>query len=337
MLKLDKIRLAKMKKPILLDRSVFEDTFIPETFVSREHHIREILRHLQPVKNGDFSQYLYIHGPPGVGKTAIIRSILKENFGRQHVYVNCFRDRTTHKILEEVLLHSGIVISGKESIRDMVKKFEKSKKRLLICLDEADYIKDPDVLGVFVRNLCGLILISNDHSFSKIDSRLRSRIFFNEVEFKPYGHEDINEILMHRVSYGLRDGSIKDSLLSVMSKMCNGDARIGLQTLKMAANEAELNNSNLITMNEIKSSAQRTRKYRLSLVLGELNEPQLKILDILKENKNLKSGELMRVYRQMTNHDINDRTYRNYMTQLVDFALVKEGGTTKARTYEILI
>ncbi len=326
-----------MGKPILLDRSVFEDTFIPEKFVGRKRQIREIVRHLQPVKNGDFSQYLYIHGPPGMGKTAIIRTILKENFGKQYVYVNCFRDRTTHKILEEVLLHSGIMISGKESIRDMIKKFEKSKKRLLVCLDEADYIKDTDILGVFVRNLCGLILISNDHSFSKIDSKLRSRIFFNEIEFEPYGHDDLNEILTHRVSYGLRDGSIKDNLLSVVSKMCNGDARIGLQTLKMAANEAESNNSNIITMSEIKSSAQRTRKYSLSLILGELNEPQIKILEILKEKKNIKSGELMRIYRQKSDHDINDRTYRNYMMQLVDFALVKEGGTTKARTYEILM
>lgn len=75
----------------------------------------------------------------------------------------------------------------------------------------------------------------------------------------------------------------------------------------------------------------------LSFVLGELNEPQLKILDILKENNTLKSGDLMRIYRQTTNHDINDRTYRNYMMQLVDFALVKEGGTTKARTYEIIM
>ncbi|WP_182129300.1 AAA family ATPase [Nitrosopumilus sp. b3] len=326
-----------MKKQILLDRSVFEDTFIPETFVSRENHIREIIRHLQPVKNGDFSQYLYIHGPPGGGKTAIIRSILKENFPKQHVYVNCFRDRTANKIMEEVLLHSGIMFSGRESTRDMIKKFEKSKKRMLICLDEADYIKDTDILGVFVRNLCGLILISNNHSFSKIDSRLRSRIFFNEVEFNPYEPADINQILTHRISYGLRDGCINDNLLSVLSKFSNGDARIGLQTLKIAANEAESNNSETITMDEIKLSAKRTRKYRLSLVLGELNEHQLKILDILKEHNNLRSGELMRIYRQRTQHDINDRTYRNYMMQLVDFALVKEGGTTKARTYEILL
>ena len=90
-------------------------------------------------------------------------------------------------------------------------------------------------------------------------------------------------------------------------------------------------------MNEIRSSAQRTRKYRLSLILGELNDSQLKIIEILKEKRKTKSGELLRIYKELTSHELQERSYRNYMAQLTEFGLVKESGTTKARTYEILL
>lgn len=326
-----------MPKTILLDRNVFEEAYVPEKFTGRKHQIRDILRCLRPMKNGDFAQYVFIYGPPGVGKTTVTRHILKQHFGRKFAYVNCFRDRTSHKIMEEVMLQAGIMISGKESTRDMIKKFEKSRKRLIICLDESDYIKDTDILGVFVRNLCGLILISNECSFSKIDPRLRNRLFFHEIEFKPYNLEDTHYILKDRIIDGLRSGCISDNLLALVSKICNGDARIGLQTLKMAANEAETNNSDTINIAEIKSAATRTRRYRRSLVMGELNDPQLKILEILKEGCRTKSGNLLKTYRQMTHHELQERSYRNYMAQMTEFGLVKEKGTTKAREYEILI
>jgi Cdc6-like AAA superfamily ATPase len=323
-----------MPVPILKDRCVFEETFIPENFVAREYQIKEIARVLRPAKDGDFSQYLYIHGPSGIGKTIITRTILKEHLEKNFVYVNCFRERTAHKIMEEVMLQAGLVVTGKESTRDMIKKFEKSKKRLIVCLDECDFIKDTDVLGVFARNLCGLILISNEMSFSKIDPRIRDRLFFNELEFKPYTHEDILTILKERASYGLREGSISSNLLSIISKMCKGDARVALQTLKIAANEAESNDLENITIEEVKSAAKRTRKYRLSLILGELNEVQLKLLEIIKEKQKMKSGDLFRLYRQMTNHDIHERTYRNYLDQLTEFGLIKENGSTRDKTFE---
>lgn len=72
---------------------------------------------------------------------------------------------------------------------------------------------------------------------SEIDHRIKSGLFLNEIQFKPYNREEILEILKDRTSYGFRLHAISENLLAIVAGMSNGDARIGLQTLKMAAKD----------------------------------------------------------------------------------------------------
>jgi Cdc6-like AAA superfamily ATPase len=162
--------------------------------------------------------------------------------------------------MEEILLQLGLAVHGKEATSDLVKRFMVLKKKLLVCLDESDHMKDTDILYDLSRSSCGLVLISNQaFALSEIDNRIKSSLFLNEVQFRPYSKEEILEILRERASYGLRQGSISENLLSIVAGMSNGDARIGLQTLKVAAKCA--------------------RKYRLSYLLGKLNEHQRTLRD----------------------------------------------------------
>jgi Cdc6-like AAA superfamily ATPase len=266
-----------MARPILLDETVFDETFIPERLTGREGQVEQIAKCLRPALSGKSIKNLYIYGPPGVGKTLVTRWILKENFGRVSVYVNCWSKRTSHKIIEEILLRMGCVVHGKESTSELVKKFEKSQKKVIVCLDEADHMKGYDILYDLARNpnCCGLILISNTaFALSDADSRIKSSLFLEEIEFRPYGPDEIFRILKERASYGLRPSSVSENLLSTISKMAGGDARIGLQTLKMAAREAELKNLDSVTIDEVKAAAKCARKYRLSYLLGKLNDHQ---------------------------------------------------------------
>ena len=64
--------------------------------------------------------------------------------------------------------------------------------------------------------------------------------------------------------------------------MCNGDARVALQILKIAAKDAESKKADKITVDEVKSALKCSRKYRLSSLLGKLNEHQRIISDVLK-------------------------------------------------------
>lgn len=329
-----------MARPILLDETVFDETFIPEKLTGREGQIEQIAKCLRPAVVGKSIKSIYIFGLPGVGKTLVTKWILKENFGRVSVHVNCWSKRTKHKIIEEILLQMGYIVHGKESTSELIKKFEKAPKKVIVCLDESDHMKDYDILYDLARcsNCCGLVLISNQaFALSEMDHRIKSSLLLDEVEFRPYTADEIFQIVKERVTYGLRPASISEKLLSVVSRMSGGDARIGLQTLKMAAREAEMKNLDSITIDEVRAAAKCARKYRLSYLLGKLNDHQRTIYEILKKAGNIGSGELLKEYKKSANGPLIDRSYRNYMQKMEELGLVREHGAGRWKKYEIVI
>jgi Cdc6-like AAA superfamily ATPase len=240
--------------------------------------------------------------------------------------------------MEEVLLQLGLPVAGKEATSDLVKRFLALKRKMIVCLDESDHMDGTDILYDLARNSIGLVLISNQaFSLSKLDHRVKSSLFLNEVQFRPYTNNEIFEILKERVSYGFRPDSIPDNLLSIVARMSRGDARVGLQTLKLAAKDAESKNLETLSIEAVKSAAKCARKYRLSYLLGKLNPNQRIIYEILRKCRVMDSGELFQECRRKSRQSIIDRTYRNYMQKMEELGLIRENGSGRWKKYEIII
>lgn len=118
-----------------------------------------------------------------------------------------------------------------------------------------------------------------------MDGRIKSRLLLDEIEFRPYCANEVFDLLKERVEYGMKPRSVSTELVSLVAKMCNGDARIGLQTLRLAAREAEMQDRDTITIEDVKTASKFARKYRFSYLLAKLNEHQRIIYEILKQNK----------------------------------------------------
>jgi orc1/cdc6 family replication initiation protein len=321
----------------IIDESVFDEGFIPENLIGREEHVKEIARCLNPAKTGRTITNIFIHGPPGVGKTLVCRWILKEHLPNSHAYVNCWSKPTIHKVIEEILLQIGSFVHGGESTSTLIKRFEKSGKKVIVCLDESDHLKDHDILYTLARNSCGIILISNSSSsLANIDSRIASRLVLNEIEFKSYSREEILSILNERISYGLKDGVVDPSLLPIIAGMCNGDARIGLQILRIAARDTEANGNPRITIEDIKRASKHVRKRSLPYLIQKLSDHQRMIYEILKRNGSMKSGKLYAEYRKSVKEPVVDRAYRNHMEKMEELGLVRSVGSGRWKKYEIV-
>jgi Cdc6-like AAA superfamily ATPase len=325
-----------MPNSIFVDRAVFEESFVPQQIIAREEETKKLISCLKPVRFGDFTVNIYLYGQPGVGKTLVCKTVLEKHFPKKFVYIDCFDDNTKRDIMEQVMALGGIFLHGKISTRNMIKRFRESKKRLVVCLDRCELIKDQEIIEALLLSGCGLILISNQPlSVSKLALKGNSKLYLDEIEFKPYNRNEIFQILKDRARCGLASDVITDDILSLAARICDGDARRGLQLVKLAARDAEILNQSRITVENIESASQKTRSQTISNVLEKLSEKQKIIFDILKENRRMTSGELFRIYRKISGDDANDRSYRNQMNALKEFGLVKEIGVTKGKVYEI--
>lgn len=327
-----------MGRSIILDEGPLNETFLPEKTLHRENHVEEIVNCLEPIKHGMPAKSLYIHGTTGVGKSTVVRSILQRNFPDHSAFVNCWNNKTTHKIIKQVLKSTGAMVHGKESTSDLIERFESAKKKIIICLDEADHLKDKDILYTFARNSCPVILISNyPYSPAQIDSRIRSCLHLHEIEFRPYKSDEIVSILKSRIEESLNPQSITKDLIAEIANACSGDARAGIQILKNAAIDAESKGHESITSDHVKSAAGCTRKYRLSYLLGKLNDHQRTVYGILRQNRIMDSGSLFNEYKKVTGSTVTDRCYRNYMIRMVELGLVREIGSSRWKKYEITV
>jgi cell division control protein 6 len=327
-----------MGRSIIMDEGPLNETFLPQKTLHREEHVEEIINCLDPVKHGMPAKSLYIHGSTGVGKSAVIRSILQRNFPSHSAYVNCWNNKTTHKIMEQVLKGIGQMIHGKESTSELINRLESAKKRIIVCLDEADHLKDKDILYTFARNSCPVVLISNHpYSPAQMDNRIRSCLHLKEIEFRPYHPDEITSILKDRIETSLNVHAITDDLIAEIANSCSGDARAGIQILKNSAVDAESKGHLTITSDHVKAAAGYARKYRLSYLLGKLNDHQKTLYEILKQNKMMDSGSLFNEYKKITNSTVTDRCYRNYMIRMVELGLVREIGSSRWKKYEIAI
>ena len=175
-------------------------------------------RGLKPALENRSVENIFLIGTSGTGKTTIAKWILESHFKEVSVYVNCWKHRTTHEVLKEILLKLQIPVHGREPTGDLTVTLEKTvkKKKVIVCLDEVDRLNDFDLLYLLARSNCGFILISTRcHVLASLTNRIRSSLALTEIEFPPYKTDELYDILHDRVEYAFRPGSLKNEFVKL--------------------------------------------------------------------------------------------------------------------------
>jgi cell division control protein 6 len=325
--------------PILIDEEALTEAFVPTRLLHREGQIRELERCLKPALKNRSIENIFLIGTSGTGKTTIAKWILENYFKEISAYVNCWKYRTTHEVLKEILLVLQIPVHGREPTGELIKSLEKivKKRKIVVCLDEVDRLDDFDLLYLLARSGYGLILISTRcHALVGLTSRIRSSLALTEIEFPPYKTDELYDIIRDRVEYAFRLGSLKSEFIKRASVAAQGDARTGLEIVRKAGKKAEARYLNEVTTREIEEAINETNRLKMFYPIDKLNDHQKAIYNILERKRKLSSGLLYNEYCTLVKNPVVDRAYRNYMQRMVNLGLVRCEGKGRWRSYEIV-
>lgn len=326
--------------------SYLDPNHIPNILPHREGEINAIFEIIRPLLENRRPSNIFIHGGPGIGKTAVAKLVLREikKEGVYPVYINCWYHRTEAAVLAEILRQMSIPFPRKgRGIDELITEFLGRVKgeKLLVVLDEIDLLETPDVLYELSRAspTIGVMLISNDqYATRNFDSRVLSSLALSTIEFKKYNVEELTDILQERARFANLD--VNELALRVAARLAfknNSDVRFGLSLLLKAGRVVKSTGDPLTVdlikqFDVIQSPKQELRE-------SEIQEDHKKILEVLKKMKGEGfSKEVFEAYLK-DGGKIAERTFRKYVRQLITWKFLGEeevAGRGRRRKLRIL-
>jgi cell division control protein 6 len=325
---------------IFKNEDILSFEYLPDILPQREMQIKQLADNLLPASKGRIPQNTFIHGSPGIGKTAVVKYVFREfeNYsGINTVYLNCWNFNTSISILSEITVSLGMPVVrrgiGKDEILSRLREvIEKSKKGLIICLDEVDQLvrKDQSVLydlsrmNQYVKNPIGIVLISNNpFLFSDVEPRIKSSLAVEEIEFKPYSIEEMKNVLQERAKnafFSVESGVIILASNHAIKK--GSDVRAGIECLLKAGRVAEQENDIKVKVEHIKKILKEVLKIKPQVTKENLTEIEKIILSIIEENNELSFGDLYNKYCEKAENPITEKPFLNYVRHLDELNLL---------------
>ena len=335
------------------ERSVFKEEralypeFIPPKLPHREGDVEFMIDAIRPILKHSRPANLFIHGPPGVGKTHSTKFLLdelKETSDVIPIYINCWQNDTRHAILTQLSYSLGSFSPRRgtatdEAYEKFIEGVKRHKRCLLIVFDEIDklLIKDGsqalyDVLRLDVPEIVsGVILISNDpYALRRLDDRTRSSLNPLEIEFKPYKFDEVKDILTERAKIAFTPEALDAGVLSAVARFVmdnGGDIRMGLDCLLKAGQYAD-SFSNKVTPAHVKKQVLNVQNVKLRIMLKDMSEDHKALLATLAKEKteSVMTGKLFEAYEK-SGGKMAPRTFRKYVTDLEDLGFIKAEAT----------
>ncbi len=321
---------------ILLNPEVLRDSHLPDYIFSRENEVQEILNCLSPVLKKRRPMHVWLHGPVGTGKTLLARHIL-ERFKQQHdisgAYINCWERRTYFEVLDSLITQLRILRAEQQRTNLKLEKLRKflGTSPFLLVLDEVDHAvpreRNALLYGLSTIPNIGVIYISSGLStLSTLEQRVRSRINPMAIRLEPYKPDELVLMLKDRAERALKQSSWNVIILQRIADLAQGDARLALQTLRNAADLAELDVSATITHRHVRRGWHNATDIERNHLLQNLTEDHRILYRLIKREGELLSGELWKLYlrtcRKLGRKPVAVRTFSDYANELKHTGLI---------------
>ena len=300
--------ILKKDQTLIKNDAALDFEFLPKELPFRENEQHYLATCIKPLFQERSGRNLFIHGAPGIGKTAATRHVLRDLEEQtdeiEPIYVNCWQKNTTYKVLLEICDVIGYKFTQNKKTTELYKVITQiiNKKSAVFVFDEIDKAEDLDFLYFILEEVhrkC-VFLITNYRSWLvELDERIKSRLIPEITEFKQYTEEETRKILEDRISYAFYPGVMsKEVLEKIIIKASElKDIRSGLFLLKESALQAEDKSKKVIEKQDVEEAIRKLEDFTIKNSAELEKESQL-IYELVKKHSGKKIGELFDIYQE---------------------------------------
>jgi cell division control protein 6 len=202
-----------------------------------------------------------------------------------------------------------------------------------VVLDEADRVSTGEATSALYElsrasenhgAFFGLILVSNVPDLAAgLDSRIRSSLRLEKVEFKKYLPSQLKDILAARAKDAFLPNAASDEIIGLCAAFgakAGGDARVALEALWHAGRNAEKRGAKVVEEADVRASYGGSGEWKKNQRLTGVSKPEGIVLDLLAKHGEMTSGELYEKYIAINGE--SERQIRNYVNTLENRKLV---------------
>uniref|UniRef100_UPI003744064D Cdc6/Cdc18 family protein n=1 Tax=Halorubrum ezzemoulense TaxID=337243 RepID=UPI003744064D len=314
--------------------------------VGRNSHMNEVADALAPIEDGQRAENCFLFGPSGAGKTTVaraaVRELRREVLDVPYAYVNCWRDYTRNAVLERL---------SRDLVGAAVPRFASTSTLLdrvhrdfngpgVVILDEVDQLRETELL-YDLHEFRGLswIGIANDEIdlVTDLDERVRSRISVGyRVRFDRYGGDTIAEMLERRAREGLGPNGESDEVFETIAWLSDGDARMGITTLRVAARKASSEGLSNIPRRLVDDSISEAEREIARKTYSKLNDHQWVVVGVLQQDGPLIQREPHERYSERHDDPVSLRYFRDaHLTNLEQYGLISTRRKSGKKLYSL--
>jgi cell division control protein 6 len=292
---------------LIRNENALDLEFVPKILPYREAEQRRVAACMRPLIEGRNGRNALIHGPPGIGKTAAMRWILREleetTGDIDIVFVNCWQKNTTFKVFEEICQQLGYKFTQNKRTEELFQVIKNivNKHAGVFVFDEIDKVDDHSFLYSILEEVFkkSIFLITNYKEWLEdVDERIRSRLTPEVIEFKPYNREETEGILTTRGKAALIPNALSDDAISAMGihSFEAKDIRTGVFLLRESALAAEDAGVDRITVEHANVAISKAKEFTIRKS-DDLADDTRQILDVIKKASGGKIGDLFKLYK----------------------------------------
>jgi len=294
------------EESLFTDDIALDFDYVPAVMKFREQQQNYIASCIKPLFQNRNGKNLLIIGKPGIGKTLAVKKVIeeleKETDEIIPIFVNCWKKDTFHKIMLDICSQIGYKWGFNKKTDEVFKDVSRvlNKKKVVLCLDEIDRLKEDQILYSVLEDIDKktIILITNEADFlSKLDLRIKSRLMTDTLEFKPYNFDETCGILDYRKDFAFVNGVWNDEGFNLITGKAYElkDIRTGLFLLRESGNIAESEASRKIVLKHAEKAVEKLRDYKIKDSIDIDNDGKW-IVGFVKNNPGKSSLEVFEEY-----------------------------------------